>query len=331
VLLAYSKIRFFEDLVEDGIGEDADLIAQIKHYFPKPLVKRFGEHMAEHPLVQEIVAAHVTNNIGNRMGPTFGVHVQEETSASSLNVVRAYMAADEIFNIPSLWDAINALDFKVDNGLLNRLLIQIQNMMERATLWLLRNTRESLSIQRLIDAYKPGVEIIRANLDAILTEPSQAHLAKLSAELQEQGIPAEVANNLSAMQYLFYGLDVIRVAANTEKEVLDVAQTYFALEMDLELHWLRQSVATLPADDMWERRAKAGLGDEVDNSLRTLTQEVIQASADIKELDARLSHWRELNSDNIKHYRATFSEIKAETELTLSMVSVAIRELRNLI
>jgi glutamate dehydrogenase len=331
VLLAYSKIKLSEQLVEDGIGEDPDLITQIHQYFPKELTKRFGDQMASHPLAQEIIAGHVTNNLGNRMGPTFSTYVQEETSASALNLVRAYMAAEDIFDIPSLWDSINALDFQVSNQVSNNLLIRIQALLERATLWLLRNTRESLSIQRLKDTYKPGVEIIRANMQAILTEPSQAHLAEINAELAEQGIPAEVAEKLSALHYLFYGLDIIRVASNTEKEVLDVAQTYFALEMDLELHWLRHSVFELSADDMWQRRAKAGLGDEVDNSLRTLTQEVIQSSSDIKELEERLTFWREQNSDNIKHYRTTFGEIKSESELTLAMVTVAIRELRNLI
>ncbi|MBJ7536905.1 NAD-glutamate dehydrogenase [Marinomonas transparens] len=330
VLLAYSKIKLSEELVEDGIGEDPDLMSQINEYFPTELTKRFADKMASHPLAQEIIAGHVTNNIGNRMGSIFGTYMQEETSASALNVVRAYMAAEDIFDVPALWDAINDLDFKVPNKTLNELLIQVQALLERATLWLLRNTRESLSIQRLKDTYKPGVEIIRANLQAILTEPSKEHLVEITSDITAKGATS-VAERLSALPYLFYGLDIIRVAANTEKEVLDVAQTYFALEMDLELHWLRQSVHTLSAEDMWQRRAKAGLGDEVDNSLRTLTQEVIQSSVDVQDLEQRLSHWRDLNSDNIRHYRMTFSEIKAGSELTLAMVTVAIRELRNLI
>ncbi|AEF55763.1 NAD-glutamate dehydrogenase [Marinomonas posidonica] len=331
VLLAYSKIKLSEQLVEDGIGEDADLMTQINQYFPTELTKRFGDQMASHPLAQEIIAGHVTNNLGNRMGASFSTYMQEETSASALNVVRAYMAAENIFGIPALWKAINGLDFVVPNAVLNGLLIRIQGLLERATLWLLRNTRESLSIQRLIASYKPGIDVISANIQAILTEPSQAHLTNIKAELTKEGIPEEMAETLSSMNYLFYGLDIIRVASNTESEVLDVAQTYFALEMDLELHWLRQRAAQLPAEDMWQRRAKAGLGDEVDNSLRTLTQEVIQSNPDIKALDQRLTSWKESNHDSIKHYRTTFSEIKVESELTLTMVTVAIRELRNLI
>lgn len=331
VLLAYSKIKLSEQLVADGIGEDVDLTTQINEYFPTQLTKHFGNQMSSHPLIQEIIAGHVTNNLGNRMGPTFTTYMQEETGASSLNVVRAYMAAEEIFGIPALWDAINHLDFTVSNAVLNGLLIRIQGLLERTTLWLLRNTRESLSIQRLKDTYKPGVDIIRANMQAILTESSQAHLADIAADLVEQNIPAEIAERLSSLHYLFYGLDIIRVATNTDTEVLDVAQTYFALEMDLELHWLRHKASELSADDMWQRRAKAGLGDEVDNSLRTLTQEVIQSSVEIKKLEERLTHWRESNSDSINHYRTTFGEIKAESELTLAMVTVAIRELRNLI
>lgn len=175
------------------------------------------------------------------------------------------------------------------------------------------------------------MEVIKANMQAILTESSQAHLADITTRLVEHNIPIEIAERLSSLHYLFYGLDIIRVAANTGSEVLDVAQTYFALEMDLELHWLRHKVSELSADDMWQRRAKGGLGDEIDNSLRTLTQEVIQSSSDIKKLEQRLAHWRESNNDSIKHYRATFSEIKTESELTLAMITVAIRELRNLI
>ncbi|MGJ8647901.1 MAG: NAD-glutamate dehydrogenase [Marinomonas colpomeniae] len=331
VLLAYSKIKLSEQLVEDGIGEDADLLTQISEYFPTPLTKRFADQMSSHPLIKEIVAGHITNNLGNRMGSTFTTYMQEETGASSLNVVRAYMVAEDIFGIPELWDAINRLDFTISNEISNTLLIRIQGLLERATLWLLRNTRESLSVQRLKDTYKPGVEIIRANIQAILTEPSQVYLADITADLVAQNIPADIAERLSSLNYLFYGLDIIRVAANTSTEVLDVAQTYFALEMDLELHWLRRKASELSAEDMWQRRAKAGLGDEVDNSLRTLTQEVIQSSVDIKKLDERLTHWRESNSDSIKHYRTTFKEIKTESELTLAMVTVAIRELRNLI
>ncbi|MBR7889458.1 NAD-glutamate dehydrogenase [Marinomonas sp. A79] len=331
VLLAYSKIKLSEQLVEDGIGNDVDLTTQINAYFPTQLTKHFGDQMASHPLIQEIIAGHVTNNLGNRMGSTFTTYMQEETGASALNVVRAYMAAEDIFGIPALWDAINNLDFTASNTVLNGLLTRIQGLLERATLWLLRNTRDTLSIQRLKDTYKPGIEVIRANMQAILTDSSQTHLADIAAELTEQNIPADVADTLSSLHYLFYGLDIIRVATNTDTEVLDVAQTYFALEMDLELHWLRHKVGSLTADDMWQRRAKAGLGDEIDNSLRTLTQEVIQASADIKKLEQRLAHWRESNNDNIKHYRGTFKEIKTESELTLAMVTVAIRELRNLI
>ncbi|TYL48586.1 NAD-glutamate dehydrogenase [Marinomonas sp. IMCC 4694] len=331
VLLAYSKIKLSEQLVLDGIGDDVDLTTQINAYFPTQLTKQFGGQMASHPLLQEIIAGHVTNNLGNRMGSTFSIYMQEETGASALNVVRAYMAAEDIFGISTLWNDINGLEFTADNAVLNGLLTRIQGLIERATLWLLRNTRDSLSIQRLKDTYKPGVEIIKANMQAILTESSQAHLADITSALVEKNLPIEIAEKLSGLHYLFYGLDIIRVAANTETEVLDVAQTYFALEMDLELHWLRHKVGDLTADDMWQRRAKAGLGDEIDNSLRTLTQEVIQSSSDIKKREQRLTHWRESNTDSINHYHATFGEIKTESELTLAMVTVAIRELRNLI
>lgn len=331
VLLAYSKIKLSEQLVADGIGEDSDLLSQVHDYFPTPLTKHFGQQMPSHPLVQEIIAGHATNNLGNKMGPTFTTYLQEETGASSLNILRAYMAAEKIFDIPELWDAINTLNFSIPNAVQNHLLIQVQGLLEQTTLWLLRNTREALSIQLLTDTYKPGIEVIRENLQAILAESSNQHLANTVEKLTSEGIPSEIAEKLSALPYFLYGLDIIRVSTNTGTEVLDVAQTYFALEMDLELHWLRLKASELPAEDLWQRRAKAGLGNEVDISLRTLTKAVIKASSNGEDLQQRLAHWSTFNSDSIQHYRSIFGEIKEESELNLAMVTVAIRELRNLI
>ena len=161
------------------------------------------------------------------------------------------MAAENIFGIPQLWEAINDLDFKVENNVLNKLQIGIQSLLERATLWLIRNTRETLSIQRLTDTYKPGVEIIRNNLATTLTEETQEYMASISQDLQSEGLPKETAETLCALPYVFYGLDIIRVSSTTDKEVLDTAQTYFVLERDLGLYWLRQSVTALPAEGMW--------------------------------------------------------------------------------
>lgn len=329
VLLAYSKIKLSEQLVEDGIGQDADIISKVQEYFPQPLSLRFATEMYDHPLIEEIVAGHVTNNIGNRMGPTFSTYVQEETSVSALNLIRAYLAAEEIFSIQALWDDINSLDFQISNALQNQLLINVQQLLEKATLWLLRNTRGDLSIQKLTDNYLPGVASIKAQMQTLLAPNAQEHLADIIKELTDQQVPTAIAEQVAGLHYLFYGLDIIRVAQNTQQEVINVAQTYFALEANLDLHWLRHRVQDLHTSDMWEYKAKLGLGDEIDSSLRTLTQEVIQASTGTNSM-ARLEQWRELNHDGITHYQIIFNDLKAESELTLAMISVAIRELRNL-
>ncbi len=176
---------------------------------------------------------------------------------------------------------------------------------------MLRNTKEELSIQKLVGTYLPGVTSIKAKTNSILVQDSQTHLAGLVDELTSQSVPTPIAEQVANLHYIFYSLDIIRVAENTQKDVMvDVAQTYFALESDLDLHWLRHSVHELETSDVWQRKAKSGMGDEVDSSLRTLTQEVIQSCNTIDEPMARLEQWRETNHDSLKHYQTTFSEVK---------------------
>ena len=111
-----------------------------------------------------------------------------------------------------------------------------------------------------------------------------------ASKLSDTGIPNDVIR-ITGSRHLHYLVlwagYYPRGKLIQQKDVMDVSQTYFALEMDLRpalVTPLSQFELTCNTDDVWQRKAKAGLGDEVDNSLRTLTQEVIQSNTDINDL-----------------------------------------------
>ncbi len=83
VLLSYSKIVLYQELLASDVPEDGYLGRELARYFPEPLRERFAEHMARHPLKREIIATAVTNSLVNRMGSTFVLRMQEDTARSS--------------------------------------------------------------------------------------------------------------------------------------------------------------------------------------------------------------------------------------------------------
>jgi glutamate dehydrogenase len=71
VLLAYSKISLYDELLASDVPEDPTIATAIERYFPQPLREPYRSYIGSHPLRREIVATHVTNSMVNRVGSTF--------------------------------------------------------------------------------------------------------------------------------------------------------------------------------------------------------------------------------------------------------------------
>ena len=138
MLLSYSKIMLYDELLASEVPSDPYISTALVRYFPAPLRERYREQMERHPLKHEIVATHVTNEMINRVGSTYVYRMQEETGAKAADVVRAYLLTREIFDFVSFWQAVEALDNEVPDAVQSDMLIDSERLMTRATVWFLR-------------------------------------------------------------------------------------------------------------------------------------------------------------------------------------------------
>jgi glutamate dehydrogenase len=81
VVLAYSKITLYAELLESDLPDDPALEPELDRYFPDPLPQRFGDAMRRHRLRREIIATRVTNDVVDRAGTTFVFRLREDTGA----------------------------------------------------------------------------------------------------------------------------------------------------------------------------------------------------------------------------------------------------------
>ncbi len=116
VLLAYSKMWLYDELVASDVPEDTLVAGLLVDYFPVPLRQRYGEAMHRHPLRREILATHLTNLLVNRIGATFVHRMMEETDARPADIVRACLIARDVFGLTALWQDIDALDNRVPDA-----------------------------------------------------------------------------------------------------------------------------------------------------------------------------------------------------------------------
>jgi glutamate dehydrogenase len=315
VLLSHTKIALAEDLLASDLPEDPYLSAELERYFPTRLREGFGDQLRRHPLAREIIVSRVVNDLVNRTGTTSVFRLRDETGAEAADVVRAYTAAREIFGLRGLWAAIEALDGKVPVARQVEMALKARILLERATRWLLRNRRRPLDIEATIARYGPGAAVLAEAL------PS---LVDASTPRAADGVPAELTDHVAHLEALVPSFDIVDIAEAAGLDVVAAAGVYVALGERLELNWLRDRIVALSRATRWEAMARAALRDDVYAEQAALTAEVVRSGGDV---DA----WLARNAVAVERSLQVLADIRAGGTFDLARLSVAVRELRNLI
>jgi glutamate dehydrogenase len=330
VLLAYSKIWLYDELVASSLPDDPWVASALARYFPAALAERYAAYMDRHPLKREIIATHVTNSMLNRVGSTLVHRLQESTGARPHEIVRAYLLSREVFGFVALWKAIEALDNRVDDALSAAMLIDMSRELERGTTWFLRSRRLGEDMAATIAHFAPRVEALAARLPTLLDAEGRARVGASVAEYVGKGVPEALAARAVTLDALYLTLDIVEVAGATHRPVELVAEIYFELSTRLELPWFRTMIARLPGDAHWQMLARTAMDDDLSGLQRAIAGEVLTGGGDMSTRDDLLASWQERNGRAVERARRLVDELRAAPSADASMLSVALRELRNL-
>jgi len=331
ILLSYSKITTYQDLLGSDVPEDPYLSRELERYFPTPLRERFKEQIHEHRLHRQITATHITNSLVNRNGPSFVFRLGEETGAPASEIARAYTAAREIFSMRSLWDAIEALDNMVEARVQTRMMLDARKLVERATRWLLRYRRAPLHVGATISHFSEGAGELSELIPGILLDGDREAVANAAHRLTEANVPQDLAERAANLGPLFSALDVTDVANSTGEPLEMTAAVYFTLGVRLRLHWLRRHIEALPRDNRWRTLARSALRDDIYNQQAALAAEILSDTPEDKPANERIEEWVEANKGPADRTLQVLADINSSGTFDLSTLSVALREIRNLI
>jgi glutamate dehydrogenase len=331
VLLAYSKIWLYDELLASALPDDPWVATALVRYFPGALEKTYSGYMARHPLKREIIATHVTNSMVNRVGSTFIHRLAETTGTRTHEVVRAYLLSREIFGLVPLWMAIEALDHKVDDVVQSTMLIDTSAQLERGTTWFLRSRRLGDDLGATIANFAPGVAELSERLPKLLDAGERSRIDTAVARYVAQGVPQDLAVRVVTFDTLYASLDIAEVAASAKRPVEPVAAIYFDLGNKLGLSWLREKIVALPGDKHWQRLAKGAMQDDLSGMQRTLTGNVlVGVTTDGLSPAKRVAAWQDANRRALERATQLIAELRTVPAPNAEMLAVALRELRSL-
>jgi glutamate dehydrogenase len=330
VLLAYSKIWLFDELLASRLPDDPWVATALARYFPHALRERYAGYMPRHPLKREIIATHVTNSMVNRVGSTYVHRLMETTGAKPDEIVRAYLLAREIFGFVPLWQALEALDNRVDDAVQTAMLVDSSRLIERGTTWFLRSRRLTDDMAVTIAQFAPRVEALADRLPEFTDAGDRARVEAAVGVYVAHGVPQALATRVVALDTLYSTLDIVEVADAAKRPVELVAEIYFALSTRLGVPWLREKIAALPDDQHWRKLAKGAMLDDLSSLQRTAASEVVVGGGGIATAVGLIDAWQERNRRAIEREAQLLGELRAAPAIDPAMLSVALRELRSL-
>jgi glutamate dehydrogenase len=323
VLLAYSKMWLNDELIASDLPEDPWVATALERYFPSLLKEKFAAWIPRHPLKREIITTHVLNSMVNRVGPTFVHRLSEITGATAPQIVRAYLATREVFGFVPLWQQIEALDNRVPDAVQAEMVIALRGLIARATTWFLRSRRLFEPTEQQVKRFAPAVQALRARLEG----PSS--VSPRAIGWIQAGVPQPVAAQVDAADGLFDALDIAEIAESAKRPLEQTAAVHGGVGERLGLARLRQQIDQLPADSYWHSLSKLALGDDLADLQRSIALEAVGHHAG--EAPAVLDQWEQENRQALERAQRLLAELADAGGGDLAMLSVVLRELRNLV
>jgi glutamate dehydrogenase len=329
VLLAYSKLRLYNQLLESDVPEDPYLSTELERYFPEPVRRRFGKAIARHRLRREIIVTATTNSLVNRMGPSFVQRAESETGAKPAQIARAYTIAREAFAMRDHWWAIEALDNRVPAATQYAMMAALARLLRHSSYWLLRQRDRSLAVDARVKRLRPAIAQLVNDWPRLVAGEARARIAREREALLAAAVPPALATIVACADTLSAAFDIVELAAMRKLKAQQVAEGWHEFGHRIGLDWLGRSIDALAVDGPWQAAARRDLRDSAQQLHRALMERVLASGSGRPSL--RVAAWMTRAGEDLEAWQRTLTEMKSASATDFATLSVGVEAVRKLL
>jgi len=320
ILLGYSKMHLYQTLLESDLPDQESTQIFLKQYFPAKTQKRYNTQIKSHPLRREIIATMITNRIVDQAGCAFLNTLVQQSGATIIEGVAAYLVFDEVLNGDAIREQVAAADNKMSSARQYELL----EGLERALAGLSRQVFEQALPMRLDKAcvkdYRQRLSTFRTHLGELLPE-AELQVCKVAAKgIAKEGFPDEMAMEMASFKYLAGFLPAVYIVEATGADLLEVTTAVGEMRLRLKISQVMESLNEYTPHDRWDRAALVSLRGAFIKQAIKLTRSVV---AEGKGSHAFLSSRR----PRFDYYLSLVETLRAAPPTTTSLYVVILRAL----
>lgn len=331
-LIAYCKIRLYNELLKSDVPDSPIFDDWLISYFPDELQKTYKDTIHSHRLRREIVATRLTNTTINRFGPGFVFNLEQKTDTLPHQVARSSFFVRQTFGFKKLWTDIEKLDNKVCADAQLDALLDIKNLAEHATLWLLKKAllESESDVSKLSEMYQKGYEALKTELQKERISKNIAHAMRHTKKnYAKKGLDDKLASELAMLPFLRSSCDITHMALANGYDTAEVAEIYFAIGDELDISWLHDQARKIYAGNKWQENVLQTIRDELYDIHAEICAAVLHANKKAPHKQ-KITNWMGAHSRAILGLQRMVLEMKGKKSLDIAMLSVAEHRLRRL-
>jgi glutamate dehydrogenase len=322
ILLSYAKIALQHDILESAVPDEPELERWLLAYFPPLLRDRHRAGIEHHSLRREIIALGLTNATLNRGGPAMAVRLAGETRRPTAEVAQAFMVVREVFDLPQIWQQIDALDGKATGEAQLRLYQATRDHVNEQTRWFLRDGAGAADFKGTVARHRHGLAVLAGELQRILPPRRRAALAEYERRLAEGGIPAGLAGDVARLRVLEQAPAIVEIAEAAGSPVPETARTFLEVGESLRIDDLAAKGADIATTDTYDRLAIAQASRQLAEAQAAFTRDAIRAGG--------AQSWLGAHGDRLGRVASMLDEVAGDGTLTVARLLVAAGQLSEL-
>ncbi len=335
LLLSLVKGELKEQFIALKLSREPQLLRYAKHAFPARIGQGYQAAIASHPLIDELVATELANELVNLGGLTLVERLLLSTGCNLEESVLAYVACEQIVQLRQHWYAIAELDHKVDFQVQTEMGLQLLRWLRHSCRWYLRRHRLHLSDDKWISLYRQGLEQLLVLLPSYM--PRYPQWQSRFDQWQAQAVPEPLCLTLASVDYFVNGLDMISLSEQSGAPLSKVVQLYHQIDKELSLSLLRQLMNQLQVDSQWQMLARESMRDDLQRLHSQFTLALLEqgyATQNKAQDETQQTHSSLLDNNEsapLVSWQSLLQEIEQSTSLELALFSVALRQLSELV
>ena len=314
ILLSTAKLAAQDGVEEAPLAQDQSMDSELLAAFPAQMVKSHKSAILAHRLRKEIIATKLANRMINRLGMLHPFELAEEEGCGLGDVAAAFAIAERIYDLPSLWEAIDttAMPEATRLMLFNQAAVETRAQMADV----IRNAHEGRDVSAATAVYAPVVQKLSAALDGLLPNDVRHQTERFGARLTENGAPRKIADRLVQLAQLDGAIGLAALSSGQKGDVTDLTRAFTAIGDALGLSWAQGTAMQIDPQDPWERLLVAGLARD----FQTMRLDFLRRRAAKKPFEDT-QDWLQSNAVRVRAFKSMVDRARMTGTPTPAMLA----------